>query len=67
MSTNGKQPVIELREITKTYAMGDIEVHALQGATVSMYPGDLVSIMGPSVSISRRVAATSWMGWRPRR
>jgi putative ABC transport system ATP-binding protein len=52
MSTNGKhpQPVIDLLGITKTYAMGDIEVHALQGATVSMYPGDLVSIMGPSGS-----------------
>ena len=52
MTTNGKhpQPVIALSEITKTYAMGDIEVHALQGATVNMYPGDLVSIMGPSGS-----------------
>ncbi len=30
--------------------MGDIEVPALQGATVKIYPGELVSIMGPSGS-----------------
>jgi putative ABC transport system ATP-binding protein len=55
MSTNGKsvKPVIEINNITKTYAMGDkdeIQVHALQGATVNIYPGDLVAIMGPSGS-----------------
>lgn len=44
------QPVIDINDIAKTYKMGDIEVHALQGATMSIYPGDLVAIMGPSGS-----------------
>ena len=43
-------PVIDINNITKIYKMGDIEVPALQGATVKIYPGELVSIMGPSGS-----------------
>jgi len=50
MTTNGKTPVISIHEIAKTYKMGDVEVHALRGATLDIYPGDLVSIMGPSGS-----------------
>lgn len=55
-SRNGKHvvspgtPVIDIHDITKIYKMGDIEVPALQGATVKIYPGELVSIMGPSGS-----------------
>jgi len=52
--TNGSsaplRPVIDVQDIAKTYKMGDIEVNALQGATMTIYPGDLVSIMGPSGS-----------------
>ncbi len=44
------QPVIEIIDITKTYLMGQTEVHALQGATLTIYAGELVSIMGPSGS-----------------
>jgi len=43
-------PVIELRSVTKTYAMGDIVVHALRGVNVAIYPGEMVAIMGPSGS-----------------
>jgi putative ABC transport system ATP-binding protein len=43
-------PVIDIVDITKIYRMGDIEVPALQGATVKIYPGELVAIMGPSGS-----------------
>jgi putative ABC transport system ATP-binding protein len=43
-------PVIDIADITKIYRMGDIEVPALQGATMQIYPGELVSIMGPSGS-----------------
>ncbi len=43
-------PVIELREIVKTYAIGDIEVRALRGVSVTVERGDFVAIMGASGS-----------------
>jgi putative ABC transport system ATP-binding protein len=49
-SASARVPVIDIHDITKIYKMGDIEVPALQGATVKIYPGELVSIMGPSGS-----------------
>jgi putative ABC transport system ATP-binding protein len=43
-------PVIELREIVKTYAIGDIEVQALRGVSLTVERGDFVAIMGASGS-----------------
>ena len=42
--------VIELREIVKTYAIGDVEVHALRGVSLTVDRGDFVAIMGASGS-----------------
>ncbi len=42
--------VIEARNLTKTYKMGDVLVHALNGLTVQIARGETVSIMGPSGS-----------------
>jgi len=50
MSAPGSQPVIEIRNITKIYRMGDVEVHALSGASLRVQSGEMVSIMGPSGS-----------------
>ncbi len=50
MSAPGSQPVIEIRNITKVYRMGDVEVHALSGASLRVQSGEMVSIMGPSGS-----------------
>jgi putative ABC transport system ATP-binding protein len=45
------KPLIEIRDITKTYRMGgDIEVHALRGVSLQVDTGELLSIMGPSGS-----------------
>ena len=44
------KPVIEIDDIKKIYTMGETEVHALRGATLTIYDGELVSIMGPSGS-----------------
>jgi len=42
--------MIQMIEVTKTYQMGDEEVKALDGATLSIADGDFVAIVGPSGS-----------------
>ncbi len=48
--TNSQIPVIALHNITKVYQMGDVEVHALRGIDLEVYPGEMIAIMGPSGS-----------------
>ena len=42
--------IIDARDITKIYQMGDVEVRALRGASLQVSRKELVSVMGPSGS-----------------
>jgi putative ABC transport system ATP-binding protein len=42
--------VIELDHIHKTYTMGDVDVHALRGVSLTVREGEFVAIMGASGS-----------------
>ncbi|MCS5612085.1 MAG: ABC transporter ATP-binding protein [Candidatus Poribacteria bacterium] len=42
--------MIDIRNITKTYHMGDIEVKALRGVSFTAEKGEFIAVMGPSGS-----------------
>jgi putative ABC transport system ATP-binding protein len=44
------EPVIRLVEVTKIYRIGDVEVHALRGVSLTVDNGEFVAIMGASGS-----------------
>src|SRR5579871_6306234 len=50
LEEESKEPLLKLRDIHKTYIMGDQEVVALDGLDLDVYPGEFVAIMGPSGS-----------------
>lgn len=42
--------MIAVKNLTKTYTMGDVEVHALQGIDLEINRGDFVAVLGASGS-----------------
>ncbi|MFW5977457.1 MAG: ATP-binding cassette domain-containing protein, partial [Candidatus Nanoarchaeia archaeon] len=45
-----KKPVIELKDVWRTYLMGENEVHALRGLDLTVYEGEFLAVVGPSGS-----------------
>jgi putative ABC transport system ATP-binding protein len=42
--------IVDIQGVTKVYKLGDVEVHALRGVTMSIDKGEFVAIMGASGS-----------------
>src|SRR5688500_20116499 len=43
-------PVISVRDLVKTYTVGEVKAHARRGVTLDIEPGEFVAATGPSGS-----------------
>jgi putative ABC transport system ATP-binding protein len=50
LAVGGEAKMIHLENLAKTFQMGDSEVHALNGTSLTVDQGEMVAIMGPSGS-----------------
>ena len=48
--TGEARPLIQVRDLTKTYRMGSEDIHALDGVDLDIERNEYVAIMGPSGS-----------------
>jgi putative ABC transport system ATP-binding protein len=49
-SATANTPTIRLDGVYKNYDLGEIQVHALRGVSMEIYPGEFVAVMGASGS-----------------
>ena len=50
MSNNQNSSIVEVKEVTKVYHQGKVDVHALRGLSLSVQKGEFTAICGPSGS-----------------
>ena len=49
-NTAEQKPIIDLRNVTKVYRVGSVDVHALRGIDLKIMPGEFCCIIGRSGS-----------------
>jgi putative ABC transport system ATP-binding protein len=45
---NGQEPIIEIKDVVKSFPVGDTEITILKGISLQVKKGEFVSIVGPS-------------------
>ncbi|GAA0698879.1 ABC transporter ATP-binding protein [Marinobacterium maritimum] len=50
MKASASNPVFHAEDVTKTYQMGEVQVHALRGIDLDLYESEFVVLLGPSGS-----------------
>jgi len=45
---NGQEPIIEIKDVVKTFPVGDTEITILKGISLQVKKGEFLSIVGPS-------------------
>lgn len=49
-TSSAPEPVLKVENITRTFVVGDVEVRALRGVSLTVEPGEFIAIMGSSGS-----------------
>lgn len=49
-TTSTKKAIINIKDVWKTYKMGEVKVHALRGLNLQVKQGEFLAVMGPSGS-----------------
>ncbi|WP_045217013.1 ABC transporter ATP-binding protein [Desulfonatronovibrio magnus] len=45
-----RYPIFKIKGLTKVYTMGEVQIHALRGVDLKLYPGELIVLLGASGS-----------------